>query len=237
MPVIPGGSRALLRELRKVMAGAGDGQQRLDTVVRLVAQNMVAEGLLKRMGHEATQRPGSWPSGAAAVEQWIREELPQVSGSSVRIADGSGLSRRNRLSSELLVGLLRRLYRDEERRGLFLASLAVAGEDGTLHDRMRRGFTGAVLAKSGYIRSVSALSGYVIHPANGLVHQVITADITFDKVDFVAKGREVLAAAGGKVVDHAHLVPPLKEFFHKVDAEKTGAAGNEKTSHREYRSG
>jgi len=43
MPVIPGGSRALLRELRKVMAGAGDGQQRLDTVVRLVAQNMVAE--------------------------------------------------------------------------------------------------------------------------------------------------------------------------------------------------
>jgi len=43
MPADKGGSRALLRALRAVMAGAGDGQQRLDQVVRLVANNMVAE--------------------------------------------------------------------------------------------------------------------------------------------------------------------------------------------------
>ncbi|MEM9781850.1 MAG: phosphoenolpyruvate--protein phosphotransferase [Pseudomonadota bacterium] len=38
-----GGSRALLRTLRAVMARPGDGQQRLDKVVQLVASNMVAE--------------------------------------------------------------------------------------------------------------------------------------------------------------------------------------------------
>ena len=43
MPADKGGSRALLRALRAVMAGPGDGQQRLDKVVRLVASNMVAE--------------------------------------------------------------------------------------------------------------------------------------------------------------------------------------------------
>ncbi len=43
MPLSSGGSRALLRALRNVMAGQGDGQQRLDRVVRLVAANMVAE--------------------------------------------------------------------------------------------------------------------------------------------------------------------------------------------------
>ena len=43
MPTTKGGSRALLRALRTVMASAGDGQQRLDKVVRLVASNMVAE--------------------------------------------------------------------------------------------------------------------------------------------------------------------------------------------------
>ena len=43
MPADKGGSRALLRALRAVMAGASDGQQRLDKVVRLVANNMVAE--------------------------------------------------------------------------------------------------------------------------------------------------------------------------------------------------
>ncbi len=38
-----GGSRALLRTLRRVMAGPGDGQQRLDKIVGIVAANMVAE--------------------------------------------------------------------------------------------------------------------------------------------------------------------------------------------------
>jgi phosphotransferase system enzyme I (PtsP) len=43
MPATKGGSRALLRALRTVMAGAGDGQQRLDKIARLVASSMVAE--------------------------------------------------------------------------------------------------------------------------------------------------------------------------------------------------
>ncbi|MGF1552519.1 MAG: phosphoenolpyruvate--protein phosphotransferase [Paracoccaceae bacterium] len=38
-----GGSRALLRSMRAVMARPGDGQQRLDKVVRLVASTMLAE--------------------------------------------------------------------------------------------------------------------------------------------------------------------------------------------------
>ncbi len=43
MPTDVSGSRALLRGMRAAMAGPGDGQQRLDRVVRLVAANMVAE--------------------------------------------------------------------------------------------------------------------------------------------------------------------------------------------------
>ena len=43
MPTRMTGSRALLRALRSVMAGSNTGQQRLDTVVTLVARNMVAE--------------------------------------------------------------------------------------------------------------------------------------------------------------------------------------------------
>ena len=43
MPGTLGGSRALMRALRTAMAGAAEGQARLDTVVRLIASNMVAE--------------------------------------------------------------------------------------------------------------------------------------------------------------------------------------------------
>ena len=43
MPGTTGGSRALLRALRSAMAGAAEGRARLDTVVGLIASNMVAE--------------------------------------------------------------------------------------------------------------------------------------------------------------------------------------------------
>ncbi|MEQ9145660.1 MAG: phosphoenolpyruvate--protein phosphotransferase [Parvibaculaceae bacterium] len=43
MPVAGKGPRVLLRRLREVMAEAGDSQSRLDQVVHLIAQNMVAE--------------------------------------------------------------------------------------------------------------------------------------------------------------------------------------------------
>jgi phosphotransferase system enzyme I (PtsP) len=37
------GSRRLLRRLRDVMAGSGTAQERLNTIVRLIAADMVAE--------------------------------------------------------------------------------------------------------------------------------------------------------------------------------------------------
>ena len=80
MPATKGGSRALLRTLRTVMAGAGDGQQRLDKIVRLVASNMVAEVCsiyLKRDEHTlelcATEglRPDSVHSARLRVGQGL----------------------------------------------------------------------------------------------------------------------------------------------------------------------
>ncbi len=80
MPATKGGSRALLRTLRTVMAGAGDGQQRLDKIVSLVASNMVAEVCsiyLKRDEHTlelcATQglRPDSVHSARLRVGQGL----------------------------------------------------------------------------------------------------------------------------------------------------------------------
>jgi phosphotransferase system enzyme I (PtsP) len=37
------GSRRLLRRLRDVMAGSGTAQERLNTIVRIIAADMVAE--------------------------------------------------------------------------------------------------------------------------------------------------------------------------------------------------
>ena len=77
------------------------------------------------------------------------------------IADGSGLTRLNLVHPSQLAALLAGMWRSPH-RDVFLASLAVAGVDGTLKGRFARSpARGRVRAKTGYIRHVVALSGYV----------------------------------------------------------------------------
>ena len=59
---------------------------------------------------------------------------------------------------------------------VFLASLPVAGISGTLKNRLRHTTAeGTVRAKTGTLRGVKALSGYIDHPEYGtLVFSIIT---------------------------------------------------------------
>lgn len=128
------------------------------------SQNMFAEGLLKRMGRQVTGRPGSFENGAAAVRIAMQKLLgPRVSV--LQIADGSGMSRDNRVTARFLVELLvaMRQHPDDDVADGFVSSLAIGGENGTLQRRFRRFDPRAdVRAKSGYLRGVSALSGYLV---------------------------------------------------------------------------
>jgi D-alanyl-D-alanine carboxypeptidase/D-alanyl-D-alanine-endopeptidase (penicillin-binding protein 4) len=82
------------------------------------------------------------------------------------IHDGSGLSRDNRVAAGTVTAWLNTFHDDERLGELFIESLAEAGQSGTLSKRFRdvdlHGTT--VHGKSGYIRSVSCLSGYVTAP-------------------------------------------------------------------------
>jgi D-alanyl-D-alanine carboxypeptidase/D-alanyl-D-alanine-endopeptidase (penicillin-binding protein 4) len=80
----------------------------------------------------------------------------------VRIVDGSGLSRLDRLTVNALVGILRVSWASPDVRPTLVASLPVAGVNGTLQDRMRLGpARGIVRAKTGTTDLASALAGYV----------------------------------------------------------------------------
>lgn len=123
------------------------------------SDNFTAELLLKQLG-AVDEGIGTSAAGAKAVQRVLRERAVPLAG--VRIVDGSGLSPRNRLTAAALIGMLVAAWHDPVIRPAFVQSLAVAGVNGTLEDRMEAApARGAVRAKTGTTAESSALSGYV----------------------------------------------------------------------------
>jgi len=125
------------------------------------SQNLYAEALLKRAGHHMTGQTGTWINGAAAVRHALLGHLG-TRATLLRIVDGSGMSRGNRVSAQSIVALLGAMHRDPQLAEPFMNSLSIAGTDGTLKKRMRD-LHATVLGKSGYINGVCTLSGYLVY--------------------------------------------------------------------------
>jgi D-alanyl-D-alanine carboxypeptidase/D-alanyl-D-alanine-endopeptidase (penicillin-binding protein 4) len=76
--------------------------------------------------------------------------------------DGSGLSRYDYVTAETIVTILKRLYDDPRHRDAFMATLPIAGRDGTIASRLKRTRAeGNAVAKTGSISNVRSLSGYL----------------------------------------------------------------------------
>jgi D-alanyl-D-alanine carboxypeptidase/D-alanyl-D-alanine-endopeptidase (penicillin-binding protein 4) len=129
------------------------------------SNNVMAEQVLLTLAAQA--RPGQAATPDAAREElrrWLVERLGAAEvGRDVVIHNGSGLSRDNRLSARLLARLLAAVFASPVMPEL-AASLPVAGSDGTLR-RLRAG-AGRAHLKSGSLRDVAGLAGYVL-PAQG----------------------------------------------------------------------
>jgi D-alanyl-D-alanine carboxypeptidase/D-alanyl-D-alanine-endopeptidase (penicillin-binding protein 4) len=141
---------------------AFDLSQRLVSLVPRMnadSDNFVAEMVLKGIGAEAEGR-GSSKAGAKVVRAALREAGVPLAG--VRIADGSGLSRFDRLTVRALADILSAGVSDRVFGEAFRSSLAVAGVSGTLKARLAtRPTRGRIHAKTGTTNSASALAGLV----------------------------------------------------------------------------
>lgn len=169
------------------------------SVLRLVeimlrdSDNVVAEALARQvaLGRDAE---ASF-SGAAQATREVLEEL-RLPTDQIQLADGSGLSRKNRLTTALLTTLLARAASDDnaELSGVF-SGLPVAGYSGTLHDRFAGESdtaAGLVRAKTGTLNGVSALAGVVPDAdgrllsfsliANGVPGGADAAEVVLDRI-------------------------------------------------------
>ncbi|MFP5219859.1 MAG: D-alanyl-D-alanine carboxypeptidase/D-alanyl-D-alanine-endopeptidase [Actinomycetes bacterium] len=156
------------------------------------SDNDLAEALARQVAL-AEGQPASFSGAAAGLRTASGRVLEPlgVRAEAVQLADGSGLSRDNRLAPGALTRLLTGvLGGDPGALSPVLTGLPVAGFDGTLADRYREGpqvaGAGVVRAKTGTLRGVSALAG-VVRTADG---RLLAFDLTADAV----QGGRTLAA-------------------------------------------
>lgn len=120
------------------------------------SDNFLAEHLFRNLGAKKYGK-GSIHNSALAVSNCLNNL--GLTGTPVTLADGSGLSEQDRVSALTLVRLLKAVS-SLPIGADFRNSLPQGGVDGTLEDRLK---DIPVQAKTGAIRGVSSLSGYVIN--------------------------------------------------------------------------
>lgn len=132
------------------------------------SDNHSALTIFKMLGARFKSNPGTLEDGQAVIIDFLSEL--GVNRYSYEILEGSGLTRYNRVNAEVYMKLLKFMYDDLFLFDYFLNSLAIAGKDGTLRNRMKgTSAEGNVYAKTGTLNSVSCLAGYVINRDNEIL--------------------------------------------------------------------
>lgn len=154
-------------------------------IINRNSNNAHADDLLRGIGGQSQVRAALEPLGIQA-DDFIQ-------------ADGSGLSRSNKVKPSALVTLLKNMYATDE-SGLFFDSLPVGGVNGTLRNRFKdTPVQGKVHAKTGTLRGVRALSGYLETAGAG----TITFSILVNQPG--QSGRVMLDAIDAMVVKMSQL--------------------------------
>jgi D-alanyl-D-alanine carboxypeptidase/D-alanyl-D-alanine-endopeptidase (penicillin-binding protein 4) len=132
------------------------------------SHNFTAEVLLR-------QAAGTWNHNQAIREQygWLSQQGLPMQG--IRLADGSGLDRANRLTSQMVAALLVRMAHHPY-NAYYQASMAIAGQRGTLRSLYRgTSLAGRFRGKTGTLRGVRSISG-TLETADGPRHVSMIAN-------------------------------------------------------------
>lgn len=162
------------------------------------SDNFMAEQLLKLLGAETQAMPGTSEAGLRAVTQVLATF--GVKPGTYTLKNGSGLYEASALTPTQLTAVIRGAANDFKVGPDFVASLPLAGADGTLRYRMRG--TGAeryVRAKTGTLSGVISLAGLAGASKRGpLVFAVVINDLD---PELTAAGRRLADQIAGALVD------------------------------------
>lgn len=172
----------------------------------LWSDNLLAERLARAAAHAA-----GFAMNDGGVSNTFRTMLTNfdIDYSGLRVHDGSGLSKSNRVTAKLIADLLLTLREDEKFAALY-AGLPVGGVSGTLEDRFIKTApqaVGLVRAKTGTLNGTVSLAGYVESGEREYVF-VFIADQIPKGSTAATRARKTLDRILGKIA--APLVAPIQ---------------------------
>ncbi|MEV0001346.1 D-alanyl-D-alanine carboxypeptidase/D-alanyl-D-alanine-endopeptidase [Micromonospora sp. NPDC050980] len=198
-----GGGAAQVTRGTAPAGGAELGQVESLPVIRLVdimisdSDNVIAEAMARQVAL-AKGKPASFVGGAAATDE-VLGELGLPAGE-ISLADGSGLSRTNRISPSLLTDLITLAGNGShpELAAIF-GGLPVGGWSGTLDERYRVAATrtgaGVVRAKTGTLSGVNAIAGTVTTADGRLLTFAVLTDRTQGSLDETRQALDRITSA------------------------------------------
>lgn len=160
--------------------------EHLDSIIREYNKNsvnVIGENLIKTLGAEFYDEPGSWEKGRKTISVFL-SKIGIKNG--YKIIDGSGLSLLNRISPHTMTEVLEYAFQNKDVGLDFITSLPVGGVDGTLKRRFRESdLKGRIVAKTGYLNHVRALSGYVFtQKGDVLVFSILSNGLGYEVKKF-----------------------------------------------------
>jgi D-alanyl-D-alanine carboxypeptidase/D-alanyl-D-alanine-endopeptidase (penicillin-binding protein 4) len=148
----------------------------LEEILRFAVQrsdNQISDSLFRAVGRARTGS-GSFAAGERAHLQVLEQLGLDTSG--LALADGSGLSRDDRLTARLLVDLDRTM-RATRHAATWHEVMASMGESGTLRSRLvGTAAEGRFVGKTGSLNDVQSLSGTVVGPTSRSYHLAVIAN-------------------------------------------------------------
>ncbi len=124
------------------------------------SNNFIAEQVIKTIAAEKTSLPGSHAEGLRLVNEFLQQAGINTQG--VVLADGSGLSRDNRVTAQIMTNILTMMPKRFDIGPDFMSSLRVLGANGVeSHRLVDSPAHGKIRAKTGTLDGLSSLVGYV----------------------------------------------------------------------------
>lgn len=131
------------------------------------SDNQFAEAMMRKIG-EVYGNEGSVAKGTSETEKYWRNHKARMSG--VRIQDGSGLSRGNRLTARFMADMLGHMYKNPYYASFF----PLAGQEGTLkHFLAGSQLEGMIALKTGSMNGIQCYAGYKLDDNYAPTHIVV----------------------------------------------------------------